>query len=802
MIRKSINNVTINIPTSVKSNDVSKVNKSNDNTPIINSIENVETYNVDYVELDATQDLDELIKINEENTQTINNIINQMNKEYQSLEEQYNDVFSLENSEVWYGNGIIMSNGERPMTPQEYENLLLGNYSQMYTDPNIVEAFYNDEEWQEKVRLYEETYNEIFKKLTNGEKSEEEYQEYMESIKNDSLMLSSSLYALKQEEQRLKTSKEEQDITNSEEYIKWSSNSELTIEQFETKYAEYMDKYGKISEVPNLAIEIEEEYNPMWFCEYAEKLASEEGLDINDVINKQIAIPQYDFEKLYQIYEVMTEEEIKIYSYLFETEGKERADEYLNKKQDELNQRIGCKEAEQEIAELTIDDEGKIKETLGNMLNVGTDGLKDGITSFFRGIENAIINNENITIEEYKIAYYLQYLEKNTDYLDNIYQVGMATGNMLPSVTASFLTSLVAPELAPKVGQTLMGVSAYGNSKHEALVNGYSTMTSVIYGLLSAGSEVLTEKMGGVLGLADNPSTSFIIRMLQEGNEEFIQSYLMAGIDAVILNKPINLDELTDEAIKSFLMGAIVAGNLNLYSGALGVGVNVIVNGKQMQLTTQQLTDLLNDNIDQSISDIYELSQIDDKELFSPENLPPSSDEKIRVIQEKYLRGEKISIMEMLYFRDNNKIVKELGDYELKPDHAYRVVSIDGLISYLQNGYVYREMDEYIPGENNGGVDWYLGAAAINGEYGSKDIKVIIECPAYEDYFELANSNGTAMVLDPSIRHLKSSSRENPIPFDKITHVFIQTIDENGNKVIKQLSEEDLLKILNGTIEF
>ena len=352
--------------------------------------------------------------------------MNQMENEHEHLEEQYNEVFSLKNSEVWYGNGIIMSNGERPMTPEEYENLLLGNYSQMYTDPNIVEAFYNDEEWQERVRLYEETYNEIFKELTHSEKNEKEYQEYMESIKNDILMLSSSLYALNQEQQRLKTEKEEQEITNSESYNKWSTTS-LTLEELEAKYDEYMAKYNQIYDVSNLAIELEEEYNPMWFCEYAEKLAEEEGYNINDVINKQVILPQYDFEKIYQIYEVMTEEEIKIYSYLFEKEGKEKADEYLNKKQDELNQRIGCKEAEQEIAELKIDDEGKIVENLSNMLNVGIDGLGDGINSFFRGIENAIINNENITVEEYKIAYYLQYLEKNTDYLDNIYQVGMAT---------------------------------------------------------------------------------------------------------------------------------------------------------------------------------------------------------------------------------------------------------------------------------------------------------------------------------------------------------------------------------------
>ncbi len=107
-----------------------------------------------------------------------------MDNEYEHLEEKYNDSFSLENEEIWYGNGVIMSNGDRPMTPEEYENILLGNYSQMHTVPNIVEAFYNDEKWQERVRLYEETYNEIFKQLTHSDKTEEEYKEQMVKLLN------------------------------------------------------------------------------------------------------------------------------------------------------------------------------------------------------------------------------------------------------------------------------------------------------------------------------------------------------------------------------------------------------------------------------------------------------------------------------------------------------------------------------------------------------------------------------------------------------------------------------------------
>ena len=613
VIRKNIGNVNINYNVDeINNKEISNINNNHNNQISINNYETINSKEVETVDFSLNKkthekDYDTIIKNNIDNIEAMSKIENELEKEYQSLKENIDNIYSLDNSELWYGNGIILSNGEKPMTPQDYQNMLLGDYSLIYSGENIIESFNNDLEYQEKIKTYKETYNEIFKKLTNGNKTEEEYQEYMESIKNDKLMICSSIYALKEEQEKLKIKQEEQKIILSDGFNKWNKTS-LSIEELEANYKEYQEQYLRIYDVPDLAQGLQDNYNPMRFCEYAEKLAEEQGKDLNDVINRQVVVYQQDFQKINEDYQVMSTEEIAIFSYLFETEGRASAEKYLSKKQNELNQRIGMNKAQEEIAELSLDDEGKIKETLGNMLNVGTDGLGDGITSFFKGLENAIINNEKITAEEYKVAYYIQYLEQNSNYLDNIYQVGMSTGNMLPSVTASFLTSLIAPELAPKVGQTLMGLSAYGNSKHEALTNNYSTTTAIIYGLLSAGSEVLTEKMGGILGIADNPSSNFIVKMFQEGREEFIQSYLMAGIDAIVLNKEINLSELNNEAIKSFLMGAVVAGTLNAYSTALG-NITLKLNNSEISLNNEQLNQVMEQiekNPDADIKDLIE----------------------------------------------------------------------------------------------------------------------------------------------------------------------------------------------------
>ena len=174
---------------------------------------------------------------------------------------------------------------------------------------------------------------------------------------------------------------------------------------------------------------------------------------------------------------------------------------------------------------------------------------------------------------------------------------------------------------------------------------------------------------------------------------------------------------------------------------------------------------------------------------FNSQELPLSDNPRLRTAQEKFLRGEPLSMFEKTYDRDGAVITTNIGGYELKSDHAYRVVSSELYDEYVKNGVISRNIDEYIPGQNNGGVDWYLGgAAAATKKYGDgQDDIVVLECPADKEYFSLTSDNGNGMVINPRIRHIKSSSKEHPVPMDKITNVFrinrsgqITTLDNVG----------------------
>ena len=246
-IRKNIRNLNINYQTDNKNKEITNIDSTHDNQISINNYDNVNNNEVEMVDFSLNQNQDEKnyydiqIKNNNDNIETMSKIEKQLENEYQSLKEKIENIYSLENSEVWYGNGIIMSNGERPMTPKEYESEMLGNYSQIYTDQNVVSAFYNDSSWQEKVKLYKDTYNKVFMQLTKSEKTEEEYQEQMESIKNDQIMISSSIYALKEEQDKIKIEKEEQQILESNNYLKWSKIN-ITTEELEANYKEYQEQ--------------------------------------------------------------------------------------------------------------------------------------------------------------------------------------------------------------------------------------------------------------------------------------------------------------------------------------------------------------------------------------------------------------------------------------------------------------------------------------------------------------------------------------------------------------------------------
>lgn len=149
--------------------------------------------------------------------------------------------------------------------------------------------------------------------------------------------------------------------------------------------------------------------------------------------------------------------------------------------------------------------------------------------------------------------------------------------------------------------------------------------------------------------------------------------------------------------------------------------------------------------------------------VYDARELPLSSDPKIRIAQEKVLRGEKLSLAENIAVGRDHPI-KEIDDYALKSNFAYRAMSEAELENCRKTGFVEsmsKTEDEFEEG-NNRGVDWYLGG--VDPKYGD----VVIEAPASKKFFQLTQDNGNGMSYDPTIKHIKSSGHKNPVPMSMV----------------------------------
>ena len=597
-------NIEINV-------DNKKYTKSSDNKKLIktNTLKEKASADVEEVDLDSETYNVESTKTETITTDNTSENYNMTNSEIKSIVEQmkktkkeyvkyYNEVeskYTDNSNKDWYENGILTANPTTtlPYTPEEYKEFLM-SHNHISSD----EELKNNKDLTSKITSYNKEYEEQFEKIVGISYSE--YKELKDSYKSDLVILDNTISSLSSLAKEQKYN-EVLDTDSFKSYM--STKSKMTFSDLEKNYNEYNSKSADITESAEASINMYDTYNPMYIIEYAEKLAEKEKFDITDVLEKQVQSYQYDLSDFYEYYKVMTDDEKNLYSYYFETKGREAAEKYFNDMKDSWNKKIAYNRFQEDVSDLDLTDEGAVKESIANILNVNVDGIGDGINQFMSGIANSITNNKEITIEEYKTMYYLSYLEQNSKILSTSYKVGTATGNMLPSVTAGVLTAIIAPEIAPSISQGLIGVSSYGNSKHNALIQGYSLPTSMLYGVMSGSSEVLFEKFGGIIGIADNPGSNAIIRALKEGVEEGAQSYIQAGIDAVVLGKEINLDDMNDDAKESFIVGMLVAYTTNIYSKGLSDSINFIQNGEKISISKEEILNLLDSKInDESLN--------------------------------------------------------------------------------------------------------------------------------------------------------------------------------------------------------
>ena len=276
-------------------------------------------------------------------------------------------------------------------------------------------------------------------------------------------------------------------------------------------------------------------------------------------------------------YDFLKPEEIAIYNYYYSTEGKDKAQEFLDSLTNELVQRKALKEFDS---------------LEGNTLKEIFYGVVTGADQFRSGIESLgdfIVGGDGSTSStQYVSGMIREDLADNGGKIfgSSLGQIGYdlvnTTANMLPSILVGTVTGGLG-------GAVTLGASAVGNGYSEMKSLGYDDWQARGYGILVGASETALQyllggigKLGGKLsGNAvaklvskfDNAIARIAIKyggnIASEGLEESIQTILEPAFKALVTGEDFEAPEW-NEVLYSGLLGALSAGVLEGTSTFVG----------------------------------------------------------------------------------------------------------------------------------------------------------------------------------------------------------------------------------------
>lgn len=278
-------------------------------------------------------------------------------------------------------------------------------------------------------------------------------------------------------------------------------------------------------------------------------------------------------------YQYLTEDEIKIYNYLYASQGKEAADRFLEDMGPALTERQGTAQYEKLGA-------------LGKALY----WIPAGLDQFGSGIRQ-LFQREAVPVSSTQITSQLiqQEAQEKSPVLGTLYTLGTTLSNMAPSLLASSLGSWAlgaaglsagtAAAVGRATGAATLGASAGGNAYTQKLNEGYSSEAAQNYATLVGASEGALQYLLGGIGALSKSGTGRIAAkiagldnalgrvartvsgstaarllgsMISEGTEEGLQELLEPAFAAIIFDEEYEAD--FEDAAYAFLLGALSAG--------------------------------------------------------------------------------------------------------------------------------------------------------------------------------------------------------------------------------------------------
>lgn len=285
-------------------------------------------------------------------------------------------------------------------------------------------------------------------------------------------------------------------------------------------------------------------------------------------------------------YALLNDSERDIYDYLFERQGKDTAEKYLDSIQGELNQRG---------AEANYEHNNQYKGPIKTIVNT-TQSIGAGMQNAVEGIKSipnfAMGTRKNATPTESELSQ-TKMLE-NAGTIDGFtYKMANAIGNMIPSI-------IVGGAGGPAVSSAIFAAQTGGQSYRQDIMDGRPVEGAQVNAVLTAADETVTNlllggisqygggfikktlgntkvaqaaKQGITSALAKNPAVRRAVLgvinygsdMLSEGTQEAVQDLTEFIRKHFIYGDELDLTgDLTDpQTWEDFLLGAATAGIMN-----------------------------------------------------------------------------------------------------------------------------------------------------------------------------------------------------------------------------------------------
>ena len=281
----------------------------------------------------------------------------------------------------------------------------------------------------------------------------------------------------------------------------------------------------------------------------------------------------------------MTPDEIKVYNYYINKGQKDKAQEYLDSIEGELNRRKAGKIAQ-----------SAQKNPLSKATALTLGGLEQSATGLAQVVSRLTGNKEPVDVDLIYLPATEQIMSQDAGVAKVVDDVIVNMANMANSMTIGLITG------SPLAGAATMGVQAAGSSYRETREQGYSDTQSLVYGVVNGALESTMQYLLGGIGALGKGGLStllskvpalkpiagkiddilksairsepvrkaiasvgqYIVSMGDEALEEWAQAVVDPVVRNIILGENNEFNPVSEEALYSALVGGLTAGLLNL----------------------------------------------------------------------------------------------------------------------------------------------------------------------------------------------------------------------------------------------